>query len=57
MSQNTQTLIKTTVLALVSIAVSYGLVAQDKATVLGTALVGVVTALAALVIPKFERKK
>ena len=57
MSQNTQTLIKTTVLALVSIAVSYGLVAQDKATVLGTALVGVVTALAALVIPKLERKK
>jgi hypothetical protein len=56
MSQNTQSIIKTTVLALINLAVAYGVIAQDKSSAIGAALVGVVTVVAGLAVHKFQKK-
>lgn len=50
MSQNTATYIKTAILAVLNVAIVYGVVAKDKADALGAAGVAVVTAVAGVLV-------
>lgn len=55
MSPNTATYVKSAVLAVINVALVYGLVAKDKADALGAAAVAVVTAVAGVFVDRARR--
>jgi len=57
MSQNTVTYIKSAILAVVNVAIVYGVVAKDKADALGAAGVAVVTAVAGVLVDSRTKRQ
>jgi len=57
MSQNTVTYIKSAILAVVNVAIVYGVVAKDEADALGAAGVAVVTAVAGILVDSRTKRQ